>query len=77
MLDEAQTTCCYARSDKYWVRDPQGIAWEHYHTLQNVPVFNEPAKVDARQASACCAGPATRGKPVGVAVKAESSSSCC
>src|SRR3954471_6567868 len=26
MLDEGQTSCCYARSDKYWVTDPQGVA---------------------------------------------------
>ena len=33
VLDEGDTTCCYARSDKHWVTDPQGIAWEHFHTL--------------------------------------------
>src|SRR5690242_13054039 len=27
-LDQTDTTCCYARSDKYWTTDPQGIAWE-------------------------------------------------
>jgi hypothetical protein len=25
LLDEGETTCCYARSDKYWVTDPQGV----------------------------------------------------
>ena len=45
------TTCCYARSDKHWTLDPQGIAWESYHTLDSVPTFgaNEAAN------SACCA----------------------
>src|SRR5690606_9534948 len=28
LLDEGETTCCYARSEKHWVTDPQGIAWE-------------------------------------------------
>jgi catechol 2,3-dioxygenase-like lactoylglutathione lyase family enzyme len=89
LLDEGETTCCYARSEKHWVTDPQGIAWEHFHTLGNIPVFSEGAKVEA--ASACCApvvttapaaaeaasccAPTTRGKPIGVAVK--SSNSCC
>jgi hypothetical protein len=41
LLDEGQTTCCYARSEKHWVTDPQGIAWEHFHTLGNIPVFSE------------------------------------
>lgn len=40
---EAQegTACCYARSDKYWVTDPQGIAWESFHSLQEIPTFND------------------------------------
>ena len=72
LLDEGTTTCCYARSDKHWVTDPQGIAWEQFHTLGSIPVFRE----QANAAAACCT-PAPRGKPVGVAVKAQSSSSCC
>ncbi len=65
---EAGTTCCYARSDKYWVKDPAGIAWETFHTLESIPVFGVPAKHAARVpitipvasarsevASSCCA----------------------
>jgi len=83
LLDEGETTCCYARSDKYWVTDPQGIAWEQFHTLGNIPVFSQ-AKPAASEASACCAAPAAttdvqavgrRGKPIGIAVKP--ASSCC
>ena len=37
-------SCCYARSEKHWVTDPQGIAWEHFHTLDSIPVFTENAK---------------------------------
>ena len=77
LLDEGETTCCYARSEKHWVTDPQGIAWEHFHTLDSIPVFSEPAKPAAAEASACCAPPAPRGKPVGIAVKPASPSSCC
>jgi lactoylglutathione lyase len=40
LLDEGETTCCYARSEKHWVTDPQGIAWEHFRTLANMPVFS-------------------------------------
>ena len=74
LLDEGEGTCCYARSEKHWVTDPQGIAWEHFHTLANIPVFSEQAPA-AAEGSACCATPAPRGRPVGVAVKA--ASSCC
>jgi lactoylglutathione lyase len=77
LLDEGETTCCYARSDKYWVTDPQGIAWEQFHTLGNIPVFSEQKpEPAAAESSACCAGAAPRGKPVAIPVKA-SSSSCC
>ena len=94
LLDEGETTCCYARSDKHWVTDPQGIAWEHFHTLGDIPVFNEAKKTDAKTAaatSACCSPtasqaapveaaasccpPRSRGKPVGIAVKADGA--CC
>jgi lactoylglutathione lyase len=53
LLDEGATTCCYARSEKHWVTDPQGMAWEHFHTLGEIPVFRE--KQDAPVAAACCA----------------------
>ena len=88
LLDEGATTCCYARSDKHWVTDPQGIAWEHYHTLDSIPVFSEghTDAAAAAQGSACCApksapvavaAPVTRGRPLGIAVKPAGGSSCC
>ncbi|MFV8642102.1 ArsI/CadI family heavy metal resistance metalloenzyme [Ralstonia pseudosolanacearum] len=76
LLDEGETTCCYARSDKHWVTDPQGIAWEHFHSLGNIPVFSEGKKEEAAtEGSVCCAPRAPGGKPIGIAVK--SNSSCC
>jgi hypothetical protein len=49
LLDEGTTTCCYARSEKHWITDP-GVAWEHFHTLGNIPIFNEAAACAGR----CC-----------------------
>lgn len=75
LLDEGDTTCCYARSEKHWVTDPQGIAWEHFHTLADIPVFRATEVPAAAQAaSACCTPRQPAGRPVGVAVKA---ASCC
>ncbi len=71
LLDEGTTTCCYARSEKHWVTDPQGIAWEHFHTLGDIPVFRQ-----ADAAPAACCTPAPAGKPVAAPAKA-SASSCC
>ena len=75
VLDEGETSCCYARSDKHWVTDPQGIAWEHFHTLDNIPVFSEKVSEKAPstepQAAACCA---TRAP---VDVQAKPAAACC
>jgi catechol 2,3-dioxygenase-like lactoylglutathione lyase family enzyme len=74
LQDEGATTCCYARSDKHWITDPQGVAWEHFQTLADVPTFSAKA---ATAAEACCAPRAAPGKPVGVPVQAAASSGCC
>jgi catechol 2,3-dioxygenase-like lactoylglutathione lyase family enzyme len=58
LLDEGTTNCCYAKSDKYWITDPQGVAWEQFHTLGNIPLFGgeEPAAcgTSSSGAKACC-----------------------
>jgi lactoylglutathione lyase len=73
LLDAGQTTCCYARSDKYWLVDPQGIAWEQFHTLDRIATFSERAP-EAAPAAACC-GAAPRARPPGE--QAAPASSCC
>jgi len=73
MLDEGETTCCYARSDKYWLTDPDGVAWEQFHTLDSIPTFSATKQATEPAAAACCA---PRGKPVGIPVAA-APSSCC
>jgi hypothetical protein len=45
LVQENDQPCCYARSDKYWVTDPTGIAWETFHTLGNIPVYGEDTPV--------------------------------
>ena len=76
LLDEGTTTCCYARSEKHWVTDPQGIAWEHFHTLGSIPVFHEaPAAAATAEPAACCTPAAPLGKPLAILVKA--AGSCC
>lgn len=58
LLDEGATTCCYARSEKHWLTDPQGVAWEHFRTLGDIPVFDEaPSSAQnaaAKPAASCC-----------------------
>ncbi len=77
LLDVGETTCCYARSDKYWLTDPQGIAWEQFHSLGNIPVFSEKAPEAPAPAAACCAVKPVGGTPIAIPVRAASSGSCC
>ncbi|RUR19222.1 glyoxalase/bleomycin resistance/dioxygenase family protein [Legionella sp. km535] len=37
---DGETTCCYAKSEKSWVNDPSGIAWEAYHTMEDAQFFS-------------------------------------
>jgi hypothetical protein len=58
---QKEASCCYAKSDKYWTLDPQGIAWESFHTLDAVPMYGEDrrSKVLAKSpGKAACCGPA-------------------
>ena len=50
-LDQPKAECCYARSDKYWITDPQGIAWETFHTLDSIPLYGV---TKTAESVACC-----------------------
>ena len=72
LYDERDVTCCYARGNKHWMRDPQGIAWEAFHTLEDVPLFGDNADpvttasvAGESKRSPCCASDAatTSGAP--------------
>ena len=69
LVEQAEASCCYAKSDKYWVNDPSGIAWETFHTLDSIPVYGHDAASEkaSEQTNACCVPP----------MKAESKPSCC
>ena len=76
MVSERDQACCYARSDKYWVTDPAGIAWETFHTLGNIPVYGEDTAVfghgtSTTPLSAGCCAPAQRDG------SSATSSACC
>jgi hypothetical protein len=65
-IDQQNATCCYSRSDKYWLTDPQGVAWETFHTLESVPIFG---KTSSPKSVPCC-------EPVTV-LDSNSVQSCC
>ena len=51
---DGETTCCYAKSEKSWVNDPSGIAWEAYHTMEDVKLFS--GEGSSEQSSMGCCG---------------------
>jgi catechol-2,3-dioxygenase len=54
VLNEGQTTCCYAKSEKSWVEDPQGVQWETFLTTGESTVYGGSA-VEGTRAQPCCA----------------------
>jgi hypothetical protein len=45
LIEESELACCYSKSDKYWITDPTGIAWETFHTLGSIPVYGKETAV--------------------------------
>jgi catechol 2,3-dioxygenase-like lactoylglutathione lyase family enzyme len=50
--EEIGTNCCYAKQDKFWVNDPDGVQWEVYYFHADAE-FNDP-HYEMEEASACC-----------------------
>jgi catechol 2,3-dioxygenase-like lactoylglutathione lyase family enzyme len=63
VLEEGQTTCCYARSEKSWIADPQGVVWETFHTTGEAthyggnPALESLAVAPVKSAVSGCCGP--------------------
>jgi len=58
VLPQKGASCCYAKSDKYWTIDPQGVAWESFHTLDSVPVYGSDARAKTEEKKVACCAPA-------------------
>jgi len=56
IIEEKATTCCYAKSDKQWINDPQGIAWETFLSHDESTVYgSERPAIPVKEAANCCA----------------------
>ncbi len=53
VLREGATTCCYAKSEKSWVEDPQGVQWETFLTTGESTVYGSEA-IEGASAKPCC-----------------------
>jgi catechol 2,3-dioxygenase-like lactoylglutathione lyase family enzyme len=68
VLEEGATTCCYAKSEKSWIEDPQGVKWETFLTSGESTVYGNDAA--ASSATACCT-------PASLTSQKETASACC
>jgi predicted enzyme related to lactoylglutathione lyase len=70
IIEQGQTACCYAKSEKSWIDDPAGIAWETFHTTGESTVYGDGSgenrariahekianeEIENSQEGACCA----------------------
>jgi hypothetical protein len=61
VFEEGETTCCYAKSEKSWINDPQGVAWETFHTTGESTTYGggvesaAPESHAATKPAPCCA----------------------
>ncbi|WP_024511126.1 ArsI/CadI family heavy metal resistance metalloenzyme [Bradyrhizobium sp. ARR65] len=72
IIEQGQTTCCYAKSEKAWIDDPAGIAWETFRTTGESTVYGDgsgenSARIAHEKQGACCA---PQGAP-------KAASACC
>jgi catechol 2,3-dioxygenase-like lactoylglutathione lyase family enzyme len=72
VIEQGQTACCYAKSEKSWIDDPAGISWEAFHTTGESTDYGDGsgervARV-AHEKSCCAPAPAAA---------APSKAACC
>ena len=46
ILDEGETSCCYANSNKHWTQDPDGMPWEHFFTMAEAQTYENKSAID-------------------------------
>lgn len=66
VLEEGATTCCYAKSEKSWIADPQGVVWEAFFTSGEATVYGDSPEFSALSANAApdtCCTPKVADKP--------------
>ncbi|GAC1304523.1 MAG: ArsI/CadI family heavy metal resistance metalloenzyme [Mucilaginibacter sp.] len=72
--EETGTSCCYARQDKFWVADPDGIQWEVYYFHADAE-FNDP-HYEEETAAACCVRETVSKQKIEI-IQAPIAATCC
>src|SRR5438270_1401430 len=80
IVEAKATTCCYAKSDKQWIADPQGVPWETFLTYGEATVYGEGSLAKLREANeraVCCEPSIAELTPEPAAANACCEPSCC
>jgi len=67
--EQPDTTCCYAKADKFWVRDTDGLEWEMYTLLEDTEVHS----IVETPKDVCCSPTPT----AQIVTESQVASSCC
>lgn len=73
VLEQGEVTCCYAQSEKSWISDPQGIAWETFLTSGESTAYGDDTALDAIEPGKACCAPGRTAAPE----PATAPSACC
>jgi len=51
LVRQTNPSCCFVKSDKYWITDSQGIALKTYNTLASTPTFGDDTRLPNSESS--------------------------
>src|SRR5207244_12493471 len=79
IVEAKNATCCYAKSDKQWIADPQGVPWETFFTYGESTVYGEGSLAKLREVTeeAAACGEPTACVPEAISEPAPAATSCC
>jgi predicted enzyme related to lactoylglutathione lyase len=79
VLEEGATTCCYAKSEKSWITDPQGVSWETFLTSGESTVYGDSVDLGPIRTTAgpCCTPETLQGACCDPKPELAADASCC
>lgn len=80
VLEEGATVCCYAKSEKSWITDPQGVTWEAFFTVGESAVYGGAPPLDSAKDAAddaCCTPKTPQGACCAPKPELKADAPCC
>jgi catechol 2,3-dioxygenase-like lactoylglutathione lyase family enzyme len=79
LLEEGRTTCCYAKSEKSWIADPDGVMWEAFFTDGEATVYGDSPTLGTLKADLdeCCDETTPQGECCEPKPELDASAPCC